>query len=141
MTKKFEFLEHTADTKIRAYGINLEDAFKNVVVATTSVMTNPDLLKEASSKKVFVKSKNLKALLYDFLEEMLFLLDTEGFLAKRAVALRIVEGDGFELSCELIGDFVSGGYDVHTTAKAATYSEMDIFDNKEGVVVQFVLDL
>ena len=141
MDKKFEFLEHTADTKIRAYGINLEDAFKNVVIATTSVMTNPDLLKESSSKKVFVKSKNLKALLYDFLEELLFLFDTEGFLAKKAITLKIVEEDGFDLSCDLIGDFVSGGYDVHTTAKAATYSEMDITHNNEGVVLQFVLDL
>ena len=56
MNKKFEFLEHTADTKIRAYGETIEEAFSNALIATTTVMTNPELIKEKITKKIKIKA-------------------------------------------------------------------------------------
>ena len=38
-TGKFEFLEHTADVYIAAYGKNLAEAFENAAFAMSNVMT------------------------------------------------------------------------------------------------------
>ncbi|MCC7574201.1 archease [Candidatus Woesearchaeota archaeon] len=141
MNKKFEFLEHTADTKIRAYGETIEEAFSNALIATTTVMTNPELIKEKITKKIKIKAKNKKALLYDFLEEILFLLDTEQLLIKKTNNLQIKENqEEYELTTELIGDYAKN-YEVHSTIKAITYSEMEIKQEKNKHVIQIVHDL
>jgi SHS2 domain-containing protein len=142
MNKKFEFLEHTADTKIRAYGETLEEAFTNAVLATTTVMTNPAVIKEKITKKVKITSSNEKSLLYDFLEEIILLLDTEGLLIKKTKNLQIKKNnEKYELTCELIGDYVKQGYEVHSTIKAITYSEMEITQKENQYIIQIVHDL
>ena len=141
MNKKFEFLEHTADTKIKAYGKSLEEAFVSVVIATTQVMTDVNKVYCIKSKSINVKSKTEKSLLYDFLDEILFLFDTEGFLVASVDDLVIEKNDNYELSCTLKGDFVHEGYEVHTAIKAITYSEMEITKNDDGVIIQIVHDL
>ena len=140
MNKGFEFLEHTADTKIKAFGRTLEEAFESVLVATSAVMVDVEGLVELESRSITVESKSLKSLLYDFLDEVLYLFDIEGFISKNAINLKIVEGDVFRLSCMLIGDFASK-YDVRTTIKAVTYSDMEITENVDGFVVVVVHDL
>jgi hypothetical protein len=45
--KDFEFLEHTADAYVAAYGKNLAEAFENSARATFEVMTD---LKEVSPR-------------------------------------------------------------------------------------------
>lgn len=153
MEKKYEFLEHTADTKIRAYGKTLEEAFNNAAIATCAVMTNPELVEEKEFKEIKITSKNQKSLLYDFLEEILFLLDTEGLLIKKTNNLKIISTksipikkeledieEKFELTCILIGDYAKK-YDVHTTIKAITYSEMEITKQNELYTIQIVHDL
>lgn len=141
MNKRFEFLEHTADTKIRAYGKSLEDAFVSVVIATTQVMTDVNKVYCVESKSINVESKTEKSLLYDFLDEILFLFDTEGFLAASVDDLVIEKNGKYKLSCIIKGDFASNGYDVHTAIKAITYSEMEITKSDKGVVIQIVHDL
>ncbi len=141
MLKKFEFLEHTADTKIRAFGSSLEEAFCNVVLATTETMTDLKSLKSVESRSVLVSSEDELSLLYDFLDEILYLFDVEGFLVKEVKDIKIARGSSLELSCTLLGDFVSSGYEVHTHIKAVTYSEMEIFEEDGLFVVQVVHDL
>ncbi|MFP4567735.1 MAG: archease [Candidatus Woesearchaeota archaeon] len=140
MVVKYEFLEHTADTKIKAYGRSLEEAFESVLVATSAVMVDVDSLVELESKSIVVESKSLKSLLYDFLDEVLFLFDVEGFISKKVVDLKIVRDSSFKLSCTLVGDIASK-YDIHTTIKAVTYSDMEIFEVDDGFVIQVVHDL
>jgi SHS2 domain-containing protein len=137
MKKKFEFLEHTADTKIKAYGKTLEEAFVNVALASTQVMTDLNLIKEVESRNIEVSANNVRSLLYDFLEELLFLLDTEGFLVKSVKNMSIKNNN---LSCVVIGDFAKN-YEIHTTIKAITYSDMEIKKSDDGFMVQIVHDL
>ena len=62
--KRFEFLEHTGDAYIAAYGKTLEEAFENAALATFEVMTDVEKVepipikieKEAKpSKEMFQK--------------------------------------------------------------------------------------
>ena len=47
---KFEILEHKADLKIKVFGSNLEELFKNAVLAMASILKKPEL--EVRSQKI-----------------------------------------------------------------------------------------
>ena len=68
---KYEFLEHTADTKFKSYGNDLNEVFENAALAFTEVITDPESVKKEVKKEFTVQAEDLKSLLYDFLEELL----------------------------------------------------------------------
>lgn len=130
----YEFLEHTADVKFRAYGKDIEEAFKNAVKATSRVLTDDNVVNKIS--KTFTKeARNREALLYDLLDEIVFLLDTENFIPADA-DIRIKDN---KLQATLYGDHINN-YELAGDIKSVTYNEMSIEEN-DKVTVQVVLDI
>ncbi|PIZ80948.1 protein archease, partial [Candidatus Pacearchaeota archaeon CG_4_10_14_0_2_um_filter_31_10] len=75
VTRKFEFLEHTADIKFRAYGSDLNEIFENSAYALKEVMVGGKV-KGKNKKKFLIINPvslriDLKRLLYSFLEKFL----------------------------------------------------------------------
>ncbi len=142
--KPFEFLEHTADVKFLAYGKTLEEGFANCVLATTAVMTDLSKVQAKIEKKIHVSALLKRTLLYEFLQELVVLLDTEGFIACRVSKIQITEhhekNKGYLLDATLLGD-CADHYDVHTAVKSVTYSDMFIKEEKDLVTIQVVHDL
>ncbi len=136
--KPYKFLPHTADTKFRAYGKTLEEAFKNSAYAMTDVITDHKKIKQTTEKTFEVKSENKEALLYDFLEQFLILLDSEGFLLNKITELTITNHN---LTAKVAGDTHPENYEIHTHIKAVTYQEMFIKKEKEGYVIQVIVDI
>lgn len=139
----YEFLEHTADVKFLAYGKNLEEAFRNAAKATIDVMTDIKKIKPKTRKKIMIEANTKESLLYDFLEEIIYVMDTEGFLMCDAEKIIIDTKNPnykFVLKAELVGDFAKN-YDVHTYIKAVTYNDMEIQESKNKVSVQVVHDI
>jgi SHS2 domain-containing protein len=132
---KYKYLEHTADVKFRAFGKSLEEAFVNSAYAMMNVLFEGKV-KEVKIKKIKVKGIDEKGLLYSFLEEILFLLNTEYFLLSRVKKIEIKNN---ELTAELIGDD-SRSYNLGLDIKAVTYNDMFIKKEKD-FVVQVVLDI
>jgi SHS2 domain-containing protein len=132
---KYEFFDHTADVKFKAYGESLEEAFENAALATFEVMTTISKIKHNIVKEIHIKANSKEALLFDFLDELVFLLDTEGFILAKINNLKI---NDLELTATLIGDNADN-YEVHTYVKAPTYNQMTI--NENPFWVQVVLDL
>ena len=62
--KRFEFLPHTADVYIAAYGRTLEEAFANAALAMFEVMTDTSRVEPRVSKRVRVEGFDLESLLY-----------------------------------------------------------------------------
>ena len=136
--KKYEFFEHTADVKFRAYGKTTEECFSNAVIALTSVMFNPDKIEEKITKSISIKGNDLKSLLYNFLEELLYLIDTESFIIHKVTGIKIGEMNKKHiLTATLVGDKIGDKYHNIGSVKAVTYEEMEI---KEGYV-QVILDV
>ena len=139
---KFEFLPHTADVKFRAYGKTLEEAFANSALALTKVIFDPTKVEANIEKNIEVTSEDEKALLYDFLEQFLFLLDTENFLLHQVKEITITKKDqGFNLKAKIIGDTQIEKYEPETHIKAVTYQEMEINQDDKGFMLQVILDL
>ncbi len=133
--KKFDVLEHTADGKFRAYGKNLEEQFGNSVLAMFSFMFNLDDVKAKIKKKIHLKGKDKQALLYNWLEEFLVLLDLDAFIPSKIEEIKIKKTpDGFEINAIILGDFV-GEHKHIGSVKAMTYAEMEITPEYVQVVV------
>tara|TARA_Y100000310_G_scaffold342814_1_gene447595 strand:+ start:10488 stop:10973 length:486 start_codon:yes stop_codon:yes gene_type:complete len=141
LMQPYEFLEHTADEKFRAYGKDLEEAFSNAALATTAIMTDVKLIKPKITHTIKVNANNKNTLLYEFLEELIFLVDTEAFLLSKVTSISIKELEGFfKLEATIKGD-TADAYEVTTHIKAVTYSEMFIKEEENGVTIQVVHDV
>lgn len=133
---KYEFLEHTSDAKFKAYGNSFEECFSNAAEAMTKVITDPEKVEAKMTKSVSISGKDLKQLLYNFLEELLFLLDAHQFLLHKVSAIKITpKGDGYFLNATLSGDEVDDKYELETGIKAITYMDMEVKENYCVVVV------
>ncbi len=134
--EKFKFLKHTADVKFQAFGKTLEEIFKNSVLAMSKVISD-DKINEKVKKKIKIKGKDNENLLYNLLEEILFLFDSKNLIISKAGNLKIKNK---ELSAELLGDYAKN-YEIKDYIKAVTYNEMLIKKTKDKWVAQVVLDV
>ncbi len=145
LEKKFTFLKHTADVKFQAFGNTLEEAFKNSAIAMFYSMYDGNI-KKSKEVSISVEGKDFENLLYNFLEEFLFLLDTEGFFLADVADIKIEDctnnNGKLKLKAIAVGDDAKN-YHIHTHVKAVTYNEMFVgFDKeKDQWVAQVVLDV
>ena len=137
MEKKYEFLEHTADIKFQAFGKSIEKVFENSASAMFNAMCDGKI-KEKKSFKINVKGKDFESLLYNFLEELLFLFDSENFFMSKVKNIKITED--FELEAEISGDDAKN-YEINIDVKAITYHEMFVKKKVSGWVCQVVVDV
>ncbi len=134
--EKYKFLEHTADVKFQAFGKTLEEAFTNAALATAEIMTE-DKIKEIETKTFTVTAKKKETLLYEYLEQLLFWFDTEGFVLSKVKSLEIKDNT---LTATITGDNAEN-YEISTHIKAVTYSDMFIKEEENLVTVQVVHDI
>ncbi len=139
----FEFLEHTADLYIAAYGRSLEEAFENAAYATFEGMTDLDRVKTKIEDVVEVEGYDEKALLYNWLEALLVKFDITGNLYSRFKISRIEKlPQGFKLKAIIWGEpFDSQKHVSKVGVKAVTYHQMEILKEPGHVTVKFILDI
>lgn len=134
-SKKYEFLEHTADIKLKLYGSTLQEIFENSILAVNEYMSEGKKISLSTWKVIDVSGDDEKSLLLNFIDELLYLVDAESFIAcKGKVTLR-----GNNLHAEIYGD--STKHHTLKHIKAATFAEMLIKKEKSGWIAQLVLDV
>ncbi len=139
--KQYEFLPHTADAKFTAYGRTMDEAFANAACAMFSVMVEPKTVKPKIKKMLKIEAEDRKSLLYDWLEHLLVLLDSENFILSSVGRISIAETDsGLSLDAEFSGDTISDGYDLEGFVKAVTYNDMDIKEKEDVWCLTVVVD-
>lgn len=136
--KRFIFLEHTADIKFQAFGKTLEEAFKNCVLATGKSICD-EKIKKKTVKKIKVKGNDNESLLYNFLDEIVYLFDADNFIVADLKKIKIDKKE-FKLEAELIGD-TAKNYEIKEHIKSVTYSEMFVRKEKGRWIAQVVLDI
>ena len=73
----YDYFDVTADIGFHAYGKSLNEAYENAGLAMFNVITDISKVKKDESREFEIVSEDLVSLLYDYLEELLFLQDTE----------------------------------------------------------------
>ncbi len=141
--KKYEFLEHTADVYIAAYGKDLKEAFENAALAMFDVMT--DVSKVGTSREDYVEAEGQDepALLYGWLEALLVKSEVKGMLFSKFKISRIDHSpSGLRLKAQVWGEAFSVEKHLQKVGvKAVTYHRMEILRESGTVTVKFILDI
>ena len=141
--KGFEFLEHTADAYVAAYGKDLAEAFESAAAAMFDVMTNVAKVDRAVEDHVEVVAEDEYALLYSWLEALLVKSDVNGMLFSRFQILGLDKiSEGFGLQARIWGEkFDPSKHLQKVGVKAVTYHRMEIVKGPDGVMLKFILDV
>ncbi|MGA9388731.1 MAG: archease [Candidatus Bathyarchaeia archaeon] len=141
--KRFEFLEHTADAYIVAYGKDLVEAFENAALAMFQVMTDVDEVEAEIEDHVGIEANDEYALLYSWLEALLVKFDIDGVLFSKFEILDLTRTtDGFRLQARIWGErFNPKKHLQKVGVKAVTYHRMEIIQKPEKATLRFILDI
>jgi len=141
--KRFEFLEHTADAYIAAYGESLEEAFENAALATFEVMTDVEKVKPEAEDLVEVEAHDEYSLLYSWLEELLVRFETTNNLYCRFKISSIEKTpSGLKLRAKIWGEPLNLERHLGKVGvKAVTYHRMEIVKKPKAITVRFILDI
>ena len=141
--KRFEFLEHTADAYVAAYGRDITEAFENAAVAMFEVMTDVKNVAAQMEDRVEVGAEDEYALLYNWLEALLVKFETEQMLYSKFKILRLEKTPkGFILEARVWGEpFNLEKHSQKVGVKAITYHRMEITKETNAVTLKFILDI
>jgi len=129
-------LEHTADIKFKAFGSTDEEKFSNAAYAMFAAIANTERLKSVKEYEINISAKTIRSLIYDFLNELLFLHETEHFLLKKINEIKISQDKEFYLRALVIGDKINDE-EILANIKAVTYND---FQYQKDFVIM-VLDI
>jgi SHS2 domain-containing protein len=136
--KTFELLEHTADIGIVAYGANLKQAFSHAAEGLFSLIIDLDTVREKSVRPVKVSATDIELLLASWLNELIYIFDTEYLVFKR---FEITEITGEQLTAKCYGEKVNRRrHELKRNVKAATYHKLRV-EKDNGYRVQVLFDV
>lgn len=133
---KYKFIDHEADIALEAYGKTLEELFSNAAYGVFQLIVDANNIEAERGKRIEIEGNG--ELLINFLNELLFLWDTEGFIPKE-FSLRIDKN-------RLTGVVAGAVFDpavckVKQEVKAVTYHKFSITQENGLYIAQFVLDV
>ena len=133
--RRFKLIEHTADMGLVAYGHDLAEAFANAAYGLFSIMADLDRVQERESRQVELKEEDMEALLFEWLNYLLYVFDVERLLLKRFDMERF---DGSSLKATCHGEkYDPSRHQLKTGVKSATYHMMKVDGEKNQVRVIF----
>jgi SHS2 domain-containing protein len=136
--RNFIIIDHTADTGIIAYGTDLKQAFANAAKGMFSLITDLRKISEKTYKNVSVKAADRDSLLVAWLNELIYIFDTEQLLFKK------FEINGFTdtgLEASVYGEKADPHRHILKTGiKSTTYHMLQIKHNN-GYQVRVIFDV
>jgi len=134
----YEILEHTADEKFRAKGETIEEAFSEATKAFSEIVKGEN---GRATYEISLESEKLETLLFDYLDKLIFLQDTEAVAVSHAEKIQINEKEiGYSLKAEIAADPITAGMNF-TDIKAPTYNEMNATYEDGAWLLEAVLDI
>ena len=136
----YKLLEHATDAFIEVTASDLKEAFTQAGNSVVETTIERNSVKENQQKKISVTGKELRYLLFDWLEEVIYQLITEGFAIHR-FELDIKKNNEYKLEAIAFGEPIDlQKHHFKVEIKAPTFHMMEISEGKE-VKMRFLLDL
>jgi len=128
-----------ADLLVEGRGRTMGEAFANVALAMYNTITPLEGIHERETFMVEAEGFDHESLLFNFLAELLYLVDTEGLVAKQ-IEVEFTAGD-LGLRAECIGErFSAVTHEAWSSVKAVTYHMMSIENRNGAWTVRTVVD-
>ncbi|XP_014471603.1 PREDICTED: protein archease-like [Dinoponera quadriceps] len=126
---KYEYLDHTADVQLHAWGETMEEAFEQCAMAMFGYMTDLDRVEIEQIHHIEAEADDLEGLLFHFLDELLFMFSAEPYIVAKKVKITEFDGQAFKIKATALGEeFTIGKHTQGAEVKAITYSAMQIHD-------------
>ena len=133
--KRFQLIEHTADTGLIAYGHSLAEAFANAGYGLFSIITELNRVRVRESRLVAVNAEDAESLLFEWLNNLIYIFDVEYLLCKR---FDITEFTEHNLKATCWGErYDSSRHHLKLGVKSATYYMLKVDGEKNMVQVIF----
>ena len=133
--RKFKLIEHTADIGVVAYGQTLAEAYANAAYGMFSIIAELDNVREVESRELDLYEDDPEALLFEWLNRLLYVFDVERLLFKR---FDITEFDGRRLKATCYGEkYDPLRHQIKLGVKSATYHMLKVDASKSQVQVIF----
>ncbi len=130
--------EHTADLGLESTGRDMKELAENAAADLVDLIIDRGDLVEKEERLLTVRGEDREELLIDFLREVLYLVNGEGFLPK---TIKVVTLDGGRLICRLAGEpYQRDEHELKREIKAVTYNA-SIEEGEEGLTARVVLDV
>jgi len=138
--KSFEYIEHTADIKFRAYGKNVEEMMQNAALALFNSMTDTSVVQINQNWKVDLVAPELEQLAYKWLSELIFLFETELAIFSQ-FDIKIYQDKEWRLKAQIGGEKIDAKkHAFDNEVKAVTLYEFSVKKNNLWCI-QVVLDV
>ena len=136
----YQYLEHATDALIEVHAKTLEEAFSVAGVSVVDTTLDMASVQQRDEKIINVRGEDLRYLLFNWLEEVNYVLITEGF-AIGSFSLKIQKNEEYEIHAKVFGEAIDlKKHQFKVEIKAPTFHLMEIKQNDE-IVLRFLLDL
>ena len=134
--RRYEEIEHTADLAIRAYGRDMKELFANAAYGMFSAMgIDLEAVRPTLRREMCLEAPDREALLVDWLNELLYLHETEG---ESYADFDIRALSETELRASIMG---TKGDGTKVVIKAATFHDLKVERIDKGYVATIVFDI
>jgi|SRR5579859_1204896 len=135
---QIEHIDHTADIGVVVRAATAKDAFIAAAGAMLDYMVERDKVPEAQERNLEVTADGWEDLLVTWLEELLYLFESERFVPKR---IELAELSPDHLRAHLHGDTLDAERDeTKIGIKAVTYHQLRAEETEEGFVARVIFD-
>ena len=133
-------MDHATDAFIEINAKDLHEAFSVAADAVINLTIDQKTVEVIEEKEFVAQGKDLRYLLFSWLEEITFVLITEGFAIKR-IDFEIEQNESYYIKAKVFGEPLDlKKHNFKVEIKAPTFYEMKIEQN-DGVFMRFLLDL
>lgn len=138
----FRYLEHTADVLYEAEAKTLEELFADAGKALSNTMIGLDSVKKTGEYEIKLDNEKLDALLHDFLDNVLYLIQTD-FIAFNDFKVRVEEKQKkFYLDAKCFGEKIDKArHEIKADIKAVTWEYFKVWKEKNKWKCKVLLDV
>jgi len=140
---RYRFLEETAtaDIAFEAFGKDEAELLENAALAVCDTSANLGKISGDKKKEVSLDAKDFESLVYDFLEEIVFLKDAEYTIFNK-IEVKVTKDDGYHLFASLYGEEINPDkHELKNDVKAVTLHQFKVEKVSDGWKAFVILDV
>jgi len=137
--RAYEVFDHTADVGIHAFGRTLPELFIHAAQGMESLVVAPEQVRELVSREIAVEGHDIVSLLIAWLNELIFLFDTEYLLFR---AFEINSFTETSLRGSASGEpYDAQRHELSSAIKAVTWHEAAVEPTGDGYKARIIFDI
>ncbi|MCS7203910.1 MAG: archease [Thermodesulfovibrio sp.] len=134
----YKVIDVAGDVGIRAEGKTLNECFINSALALYSLITELNQVEQVEIREVELSEETLEELIIGFLNELIFIFDTYGFIGSK-INLEI---ENNKLKAKIYGEkFNPEKHERKLLVKAATYHNLILKKENDHWITEIIFDI